>query len=436
MDNPSTQMVTTLSHTAQPAVPAVGIGLLTTQSAIGATSGSLASSINTIHLLLLLRYIDAGYPPNVEAFFKLTSKNALSNDSSSTPEPFLFLRINATLYRSKWYRFGEYASTVNFLANCGTIVIMCTLFLIIGVVLDLVKRGAKPTSNLFNTIHYKFKWNLILSSVASSHSKLALAWSLQFLSPVFDLYGTINFVVAILFLVGVTALTTVSIHHAKQNWEVIREKIFLSKKTLELVEPKQKQFAFITEEYVAETSIGRYYFAISFAKVFLTVVITFWLPQAPIAQGYLLLLLNGFSIVVLLIGKPYKKTDKMLAVLLNDIIMLLQEVLLIIFATNKQKQFLSLDQGMMIGWVFIGFILLALLVNALFAVYSVVKTIIISLKNRKKNSKKTQRNQQRVISIPSHSQRVRRREPSRNNVLPRQTLNNSQAALKSEISDF
>ena len=356
---------------------------------MGGTNSAMA--INGIHLLLLFKFIDAGYPPNIEAFFKLTSKNTLAKDASPTPEPFLFLQINASLYRSNWYRFGEYASTVNFLSNCGTTVMTCMLALTFTGTLEIVKKIVKPKSALFHNVLYKFKWNLILSSVAGCQSKFALAWFLQFWEPVFDIYGILNLVVAALSSVGVMILTIFSIRHTKWNWGITRDRLFMSRKSLEVAEPRQKQFAFITNDYMPETSIGRYFFVVSFAKVFMTVAIIFWLPRAPVAQAYMVLLLTLFFIITLFVGKPHKELEKRVSILTNEIIMLLQAGLVAVFATNKQIQFLSLNQGMVIGWFFIGLILLALVVNPLFTAFSILKVLVSACKKKKRKPRGTQR---------------------------------------------
>ena len=93
MDNLSTQVISQISSPVQTTASVVGVGVLGGQAIIGGTSNTLASSTNAVHLLLLLRYIDAGYPPNIESFFDMTSRNALSNDSSIIPEVFLFVRF-------------------------------------------------------------------------------------------------------------------------------------------------------------------------------------------------------------------------------------------------------------------------------------------------------------------------------------------------------
>ena len=141
MDSLSAQIVSHVSTAAQAAAPAIGTGVLGSQVVIGGTSETLTASTNAIHLQLLLRYIDAGYPPNVDSFFDLTSRNAPSNDSSVIPEPFLFVTIgNLSQYQSTWYRFGKYKLSVNFLTNCGTAVITCYLYLVISGILTLVKK--------------------------------------------------------------------------------------------------------------------------------------------------------------------------------------------------------------------------------------------------------------------------------------------------------
>ena len=134
----------------------------------------------------------------------------------------------------------------------------------------------------------------------------------------------------------------------------------------------------------------------------LIVTIIFWLPMAPIAQAYLLLFTNIFFILALLIGKPYKQFEKYLATLSNEIIMVLQEVFIAVFATNKQVKFLSYTQGMIMGWIFIGLIMLSLVVNALFAIFTIGKVLVVSWKNKKKKSKRPRKRvQQRVIETTS-----------------------------------
>ena len=389
MDDRSTQIVSQISSSVQTTASVVGAGVLGGQAIIGGTSNSLASSTNAVHLLLLLRYIDAGYPPNVESFFDMTSRNAPSNDSSIIPEVFLFVRVgNLSQYQSKWYRFGEYKLSVNFLTNCGTSVLICFFSLVMSGILMIVKKYAKRKSALVDNILYRFKWNQILSCVANNQSKLALGWFLQFSGTSFDAYGISNLIIAVLSLLGVAIVIVVPVNHTRWNWRVTRDKLFLSREAIKASEPRQKQYAFVVNDVVTETSVGRYFFVLSFAKVLLIVAIIFWLPKAPIAQIYLLLFTNIFFILALLIGKPYKELEKQLAMLSNEIIMLLQEVLMAVFATNKQVKFLSYTQWMVMGWIFIGLILLSLVVNAFVAIFIIIKALVISWRNKKKKSKR------------------------------------------------
>ena len=449
MDGVSAEAVSQISTITKAAAPAIGVGLLGSQAVMGGTSETLASSTNAIHLQLLLRYIDAGYPPNVESFFDLTSRNASSNDSSAIPELFLVFKVgNLSQYQSSWYRFGEYKLSVNFLTNCGTAVITCFCCLVISGILTLIKKNVKPKAAWFNGILYRFKWNLILSCVISNQSKLILGWFLQYSGPKFDTYGIINLIIAAISLLGVIILTIISIKHAKWNWKITQDRLLLSKAALEAAESSQKQFAFVTDDYVAENPIGRYYFIISIFKVLSTVAIIFWLPLSSIAQAYLLLFWNIFFLLVLIIGKPYKDLDKKVLALLNEILMVLQEVIVAIFATDRLKNFLSYKQWMNFGWVFIGIVLLSLVINALFPIFTVVKALVISWREKKKKSKRTQaRVRQRVIIERSkHTQQRRgqgRPYQQRNNPEPRQqtlnqiqNVNDSRQQLRSERSNF
>ena len=433
MDSFSSQVVSQISTAAQATAPAVGVGVLGSQVAIGGSSETLASSTNAIHLQLLLRYIDAGYPPNVESFFDLTSKNALSNDSSAIPEPFLFLKIgNLSEYQSTWYRFGKYKLSVNFLTNCGTAVITCFLYLVISGILTLVKNNVKPKAAWFDGILYRFKWNLILSCVTSNHSKLVLAWFLQYSEAKFDIFGIINLVISVFSLLGVITLTLFSINHTRWSWKITRDRLFLSKAALEAAEPSQKQFAFITNDYVTENSVGRYCFILSFTKVLMMVTIIFWLPQSPIAQAYLLLFVSILFLLILVIGKPYKTLDKQLAVVINEIIMLGQEVIVAIFATNREMKFLSLDQGMLFGWVFIVLIVLSLVVNTIFPIIIILRSLVASWRNKKNKSKAMRvKVKQRGIEIPNCTQKGRRvKRSSRGHEKGSRIFNDSRSRLK------
>ena len=434
MDSLSAQAVSQISTAAQTAAPAIGVGVLGSQVATGGTSETLASSTNAIHLQLLLRYIDAAYPPNVESFFDLTSRNAPSNDSSAIPEPFLFLTIgNLSQYQSTWYRFGKYKLSVNFLTNCGTAAITCFSYLMISGILILVKKKMKPKAAWFDSILYRFKWNLILSCVVSNQSKLILGWFLQYSGLKFNAYGIINLVISALCLLGMIILTTISIIHAKWNWKIARDRLFLRKASREAARRRQKQFAFVTDDYATGNSVGRYFFVLSFTKVLLMVTIIFWLPLSPIAQSYLLLFVSILFLLVLLIGRPYNQLDKQLAVVTNEIIMLLQEVIVAIFATNKQVKFLTFEQGMIFGWVFIGIVLLSLFVNVFFALLIIVRGFVISWKNKKKQSKLAlMRVRQKGIEITNRTRQGRRiTRSTRVHTKGIRIFNDSQSQLKS-----
>ena len=86
----------------------IGGGLFGAQLFTGFSESTVSSVLNSVNLLLLLKYCNVEYPPNVEDFFRVISHNSSSGDSSFMYEPLHSVSGANQSYTSTWYRFPDF----------------------------------------------------------------------------------------------------------------------------------------------------------------------------------------------------------------------------------------------------------------------------------------------------------------------------------------
>lgn len=217
--------------------------------------------------------------------------------------------------------------------------------------------------------------------------KFALAWCLQFGEPVYDVYGIINLVFAVVVLVVVVVVSVVSISFSTWNWNTVINEAFLSKKRLETLSIRQKKFACLHHPYVVEFSLGRYFYLVQAIKNTLFVVIIYVYQGHAIEQSYLLLFLSIVYTVILVVGQPFKRKIDLAIVLLNEICLLIEEILLVIFSINQKTVLLEEEIMNIIGWVMIGCMVAVLGINGIFIILSIAIPIFEYFRRKKVNMK-------------------------------------------------
>jgi len=88
-------------------------------------------------------------------------------------------------------------------------------------------------------------------------------------------------------------------------------------------------------------------------------------------------------LLIIRVGKPFKSTIETLSVISYEICLLLEEILMVVFATNKINNFMTLSTGNMVGWVMIGAMFLSLATNILCILLTVIRVIVEAIRKRR-----------------------------------------------------
>ena len=368
-------------------------GLIGAQLISGASGSIFATALNSLHLLMLFKYCDVGYPPNVEQFFIILSGNSSSSSPSSTNILNIFTRIGErySLTDDTQNRFRKFGTKSFFLSNIGSSVLTILILLLVIVFLNLCKTLIKNETVkriISSTLLPIFQWNMLLNTIIGAQTKVTLAWFLQFSNPFGNGYSIINFAIAIASLVTVVAVYIIIIFQISWNWNITKEKLFLSRQVLAKALIKQNQLGILWNSYDIKASIGRYFVILQIIRNTLQVTIIFTLSNYPVAQCYSLLFLSILYLVVIVVGRPFRMIIDTLNAISNEICILLEELLMTIFVVNKTKNFLTLSTGNILGWVMIGIIFLSLGLNALCIVGTLIAEIIDGIKERKKKKER------------------------------------------------
>lgn len=363
---------------------------LGSQMFTGATDSFFPTAINYLRLQVLLRYCDVGYPLVVEEFFiKAASSSDSSKKSSESeliPDIVLSFTSDNTTYLSQIGRFKVFNKSVNFLSNVGSSLLLPLAFLLVIGVIRIVKyltKSSKKTTALIEKLLVVFEWNMIISSVTGALVKLSLAFYLQLGEPKFDLLGTINFLVGLVVLLLTACFFVLAFFLVTWNWKIVKDELFLDKRTLEIASTAQKRFEIFWKSYRLNFAVGRYFYVIQSFRNFLVVTIVYTFQNSPTEQSYILLFASIIYMLILVISRPFKKTSEFVNVLLNEFFMMIEEVMMVVFSINKKLKFLGKSGGEMLGWVMIGSILAALVVNGVILLYTVIYGAYKALSKKK-----------------------------------------------------
>lgn len=381
---------------------AVSAQTLSGQLLGGSFASIFAAALNTLDLMQILQFCDARYPQNLISFYSI-----LSDTPGLIPNPFSYIHHDSELYISKRYQFAYYEQSISFLDNSGSIIVSLGINIIQLIILKaIVKLICKGKSGLcakiFRTMLEGVEWNGTIGIFLGDQATIVLSFCLQFMEPVFsDAYGIVSFVAAIISFIAFLGVYILSIRFISWNWNITRERLTMNKKALNKVREKQDKFQVLWKDFAVETTFGRYYLLVWLLRNFLMVIILYAFPQAPLTQSYLLVLLSIFFTVGLCIGKPFNRRDLMVRTVINELILLAEEVLVVVFATNRRSKFLSDEAADKLGIGMISLVFACLGFNALFLAYSILAEIYESYKNfkRRENAKKKNRKKQEEISL-------------------------------------
>lgn len=365
----------------------------------GGAGSAFVAVLNCFDAVILFRYIDVGYPSNVEVFWML-----ISNNSNLLPNPFSALTPNPEKYFSQRYRFAAYQNSVNFLDSAGNILAMIIFGFIMVILLKAIIRFGDKRRSFKYTKHLKkalliFEWNNPLNYAFGGQINLALAWLLQFNEPYYDAYGIINMICAVLSII-VAALVYFCVSRVCLWSYVAEDNIIINHAARARSNRKKKKYSILLEEFDTESFVGRYFVLYTLAKNTIMVIIIYGLPQAPLGQCYALFFLQIYYIFIMSVGKPFRDNKKQINLIIMESFLFLQVVLMVFFAINKTHPFFSDDGATAMGWVYISMILGFVGYNLLFISYFVIKDTYQIIKSllKERNKVKTKK-QSRILRI-------------------------------------
>lgn len=372
----------------------------------GVSSSMFATALNYLHVLMMLKYCNVGFPPIVEQLFI-----SLSNETSSSSTDIfnIFSRLEEEYAkggetRGRFHQFGIKAF---FLSNIGYFFLTLPILSFVILLLKILKRICKEGTAhrmISRTILPIFQWNMTLSMIISAQVKLSFGWLVQFSNPFGNTYSVINFVIAIVTLVAICATYIAVAFKISWNWSIMKEKPFLSRQVLANALMKREKLSMLWKTYDIKSSIGRYFLIIQTLKTTLVVAIIFGLYDYPLAQCYLLVFLSILYLVILGIGRPFKNFVDLLDAIGNEICLFLEEVLMAVFATNKQHNFLDLRTGNILGWVMIGVLFLCLASNIICILAAVIYSGVEALRKKRKKRQRRKAAIQRHVKSPQVSE--------------------------------
>jgi hypothetical protein len=223
----------------------------------------------------------------------------------------------------------------------------------------------------------------VLGTIIGAQIKLAFAWCLQFNNPLVNMYSIINLVIAVVSILAIIAIYVACIFNISWNWSIVREKLFLDRQTLIKAEFRQKKLGILWNSYNIRASTGRYFVVFMLLRNTILVAIVCLLSNYPLAQSYSLIFISMIYLFIIGVGKPFKSRINTLNVILNEMCLLLEETIMAVFATNKNKNFMSLSTGSMVGWVMIGAMFLSLATNILCIILTIIRVIVEAIRKRR-----------------------------------------------------
>ena len=351
---------------------------------------------------MLFRFCDVGYPPVVEEFFNVVSSQGnLFSGLCNLPNPFTGLeeKYSKTLNVTTSSRFQKFGMKPFFLSNVGSLLISLLAFLAAVLLLNILKRIFKNTcfeKKVLKNILQTLQWNTIVGSIIGAQINITLSWCMQLSNPFRNTYDIANFVITIICTIALVVFYILLCFKISWNWKIVREKLFLSRSTLEKAQLIQKQFGVLWEPYNVKATIGRYFVVFQTLRNTVFVVLIAVLANYPIAQCSILIFLSLQFIGAIIVGRPLNGNIDFLTCLANEIIILAQEVILVVFALNKSHNFLTLAMGNRLGWAFIGTTFGAVGFNFIGIVIAIVVMIIQAIKKRKERKARARRRAERI----------------------------------------
>ena len=397
LDSNTYKAVKALANTTSAATKATTATLVTVQVLLGGTTSSLATSMNTFNLDLILRYCTVGYPDVLTAFFQ-----DISTETDLSPNPAEFGSREEKIYTSQRYLFSTYEDSVNFLDNCGQIVLMIGINLAIIAVIKLCKSPACISSKWKSRLERAqdiFEWNNIISYILGSQSDLIFGWCLQFSEPVLGTsYGVFNFVFALLLFITLAVLYVV-VFNLKHKYE--RMTLCLSSQEMSLQHKKNKaKLDVLYSDYSSTNFAGRACLTVFLLRNVIIILAAVFLPALPILQAVVICITSFLFVGFICLTMPFKERATAINSIVNESLWTFQTVIVLCIAIQSANG--DRNRSALLGWIFIGIALCLLAFNFLFALYMLAFLIRDCCRAIKQS--KNQAN--RSATVPESSSRI------------------------------
>ena len=332
----------------------------------------------------------------------LSSKRFLLAGTFLPPNPAKFRQREEEVYTSQRFLLSTYKESVNFLDNCGHIVLMIAINLVIIAVIKVCKScvlGSSKWKSRLERAQDTFEWNSVISYILSNQSDLIFGWCLQFSEPVFGTsYGVTNFILALLLFIILAALSVV-VFNLKHKYERVTSSLSEQEMGLQHMKNKAK-IDVLYSDYSSTRYAGRTYFTMFLLRNAIIVLAAVFLPAVPVLQAVVICLTSFLFMGFVCLMKPFKVRAVAINNIVNESLWTFQTVIVLCIAIQSADG--DRNGSAVLGWIFIGAILCLLAFNFVFALWM----LILFFRDCCRAIKQSKNRASRSAMLPQQNKRV------------------------------
>ena len=397
-------------------------------SSIGFLSGGISATavflLDALGDLEMYKYLNVKFPKNFFKFYESLYSMSL------IPNVYAYLNDADSVATSEYYKFKEWEEPVLFIEKAGDGFIKENIAFILAVLTWIPFKlcsKSKKLKKIMETIHYTFRWNMLVSYFIGDFTPFVVQIAIQFREAPFatsDRYTIFSICISIIVLLSYVIIFGVGIYQINRKRLQVPEYMEEARQKLEEKIEKDKfpeSLEVFTQDFKDDSWLDKNFLLITKLEDIILSMNYVFMQEMPLAQCYIYTLITGFWLLLVIVTRPLSSRSAFIILVFNESVKLLLGIIAVVMTTNDSADFLSPEMGLTVGNVMIWTMIVTLGINTLIAVVLFLYSIYELIKNcrekcKQKKKKAPQREQEKRENRLQERQRKQQHQQRRQRV--------------------
>ena len=299
-------------------------------------------------MLQYIRYMNVNYSPRLLQMFKQTQDTTLSINFGLPLAESIEERFTKYPLPTNFERYNLHSSFfINYWNTFSTILIVLAVIVISLIVLRFSRKTSKVHS-FFSQVTLVTKWDYILMVICSNYDDIILFSSLEFRTIHINSFSNaMSFLACIAINIAAVFILCKTVYII-QDLRTKRKQMHDTHKTSESHtehHARWKDYYILFEGFKTKDFVQQAFIFVYLLRVCLFHLIISYMINFPFIQAILITSLNVFTLLYLIIQRPFKEKYDLLHIVINESTLLVVNVCVVILCSLEALQIESISQN-------------------------------------------------------------------------------------------